>query len=170
MSTVIFVGHITKAKGCDIILELAKLNSCIEFRLLGHISPEFKDIELPRNMSLLGEGDERKVFEEFEKSDVFLFPSRSEGFPIALLEAMACGLPVIASTVGAIPDMLEGKGGITIEGVGIDNFNVALKSILESKEERKRMSEWNREKAINEFSEDKVLEKLFEIYNEMVKI
>ena len=82
---------------------------------------------------------------------------------------MACGLPVIASTVGAIPDMLEGKGGITTEGVGIDNFNVALKSILESKEERKRMSEWNREKAINEFSEEKVLEKLFEIYNEMVK-
>lgn len=169
VSTVIFVGHITKAKGCDIILELAILNSDIEFRLLGHISPDFKDIKLPKNVSILGEGNEKKVLEELEKADVFLFPSRTEGFPIALLEAMACGLPVIASAVGAIPDMLEGKGGITIREISVRNFNDALKSVLEDKEERKRMSEWNKEKATNEFSEEKVLEKLLSIYSDTRK-
>jgi len=59
------------------------------------------------------EGEEKLAF--FERADIFVFPSHFEGMPIAILEAMACGLPVVATAVGGIPDMIvDGRNGLLI--------------------------------------------------------
>ena len=58
---------------------------------------------------------DQKLQKYLDKADVFLFPSYTEGFSISLTEAMASGLPCIASDVGANQDMLENHGGILIK-------------------------------------------------------
>lgn len=168
INSVAYSGHITKQKGCDIIYEVAKQNKDIVFKLFGHLSPEFEVIEKPNNIHLMGEVDFETLANELASADLFLFPTKTEGFPNALLEAMAFGLPVITSCVGAIPDMLEDKGGVVLKDVNVQSVDEALKSLTEDKETREKMSKWNIEKVTRYYSEETVLDRLFETYQKMV--
>lgn len=168
INKVAYSGHITKQKGCDIIYEVAKQNKEIIFKLFGHLSPEFEVIEKPNNIHLMGEVDFETLANELASADLFLFPTKTEGFPNALLEAMAFGLPVITSSVGAIPDMLEDKGGVILKDVNVQSVDEALKSLTEDKETREKMSKWNIEKVTGYYSEETVLDRLFETYQKMV--
>jgi len=168
INNVAYSGHITKQKGCDIIYEVAKLNKDIVFKLFGHLSQEFDVIERPNNIHLMGEVDFETLANELASADLFLFPTKTEGFPNALLEAMAFGLPVITSSVGAIPDMLEDKGGVVLKDVNVDSVDEALKSLTEDKETREKMSKWNIEKVTRCYSEETVLDRLFDTYQRLV--
>jgi len=165
--SVVFVGHISRLKGSDIIIQLAKIHKELQFRLIGQISREFSEISLPENLKMIGEKNHNQVCEELSKADLFLFPSRSEGFPFALLEAMAHGLPIIASSVGAIPDMIEDKGGIVVENINFMNFDKALKKVVSCEELRRGMSKWNIDKVKTDYSENMVISRLLKIYGEI---
>jgi glycosyltransferase involved in cell wall biosynthesis len=72
-----------------------------------------------------------EVAELLAKSDVFVLPSRSEGQPMALLEAMAHGLCVVASDVGGIPEIIvDGESGLLIPADDVDALVGALRQIL----------------------------------------
>lgn len=65
-------------------------------------------------------------------ADVFLLPSRSEGLPLALLEAMAVGMPTVATRVGAVAEVLEeGACGLVIDPDDVDGMTAALQDVLE---------------------------------------
>ena len=63
----------------------------------------------------LGGKDKQRAFEEH---DVFLFPSYSEGAPFSVLEAVANGLPIVATPVGNLPELLDGETDILYCGIG----------------------------------------------------
>ncbi len=63
--------------------------------------------------------------------DVFVLPSRFEGFPIALLEALAAGLPVIATSVGGVPEMLGERGGLAIPVESEEALVGAMRAMLD---------------------------------------
>jgi glycosyltransferase involved in cell wall biosynthesis len=79
-------------------------------------------------VSLLGEQADPRPY--LAAADVFVLNSRSEGTPRALLEAMATGLPAICPAVGGIPDLLEGRGWLTVPG-DQSSLEAALQSVLE---------------------------------------
>lgn len=166
--TAVFTGHITESKGCDLILKLAEDNPVIMFYLVGHKGLLFENKVLPKNFVLVGELNHDEVIRYLIKSDVFIFPTQSEGFPISLLEAMLCGLPIISTSVGAIPDMIEDKGGILVP---VGNYNELSNALtkLEPYEVRKNMSDWNKKKVRDFYREDKVLFDLFSAYERLVK-
>ena len=110
-----FVGHVRKEKGIDEIFEVAKAYPNISFEIIGPIIIKVKDYSIPSNLHLMGTMTKDKVRHRLNLSDIFLFPTHTEGFSMALLEAMALGVPVITTKVGANPDMLENKGGCLVK-------------------------------------------------------
>lgn len=168
---VLFVGHIKKTKGVMEILEVAKTNPDIKFVLAGPLTDDFNQEEIllkaAGNLELTGSVSGEEIKEYLDRSDVFLFPSYTEGFSLALLEAMARGLPIISTDVGANKDMIETEGGIL---VGIQNskeIEIAL-SKMRDQNIRATMSRWNIDKVNQCYTIDNVIENIREIYLEVV--
>ncbi|MDM0948416.1 glycosyltransferase family 4 protein [Clostridium perfringens] len=163
ISKIIYVGHIVESKGCREILEVAQKMQHIDFYLIGRVSKEIGSLNCSKNVKFLGEISKENVIKHMMKSDILLFPTYTEGFPNVVLEAMICGLPIISTKVGAIPDMIEDKGGILVK-VGSINDIVDSIEKLESSKIRGEMALWNREKAYKYYTVDTVIDKIFKNY------
>lgn len=164
VTKILYVGHITKLKGTDNIIKVAYFYPHIDFTLIGYIGDDIKGIPLPSNVIIKNEMSKEKIFKEMNNVDLFLFPSLTEGFPNAVLEAMAAGLPIVASDVGAITDMIEESGGIVLEKNNIEEILSALNRLIKDKELRTEFSRWNIEKVKSFYTEEKVLNLLLKEY------
>ena len=107
----VYVGSLKKMKGADLLPKImSELGSGYELRFTGDES--YYESPLPSNMLALGRlEDSHELVAAYQYADVLLFPSRLEGFGLVALEAQACGLPVIASDVAAIPEVVQ--NGVT---------------------------------------------------------
>jgi starch synthase len=95
--------------------------------------------------------------------DVYVFPSRHEGFPVSVIEAMACGLPVVASEVQGIPDILmEGElsGGLVVPQEDSAALAHALGRILEDEAWSRELGHRARHRAETHFSHKTVGQQL----------
>lgn len=81
-----------------------------------------------------------------EKADVFVLPSRAEPFGIVLLEAGAAGLPIVATRVGGIPELLEHeRTGLLISPGSVDELEAALRHLIENPEQARALADrWRR--------------------------
>lgn len=163
IKTISFVGHIQRTKGIFEIIDAARGFPEITFKLAGPIANEIKEIGKPSNLVFVGTLTKQEVRELLIDSDIFLFPSYTEGFANAMLEAMATGLPIIATPVGANVDMIESTGGVIVE-VGNSNSIIEAINSLRSFAARSKMSEWNLKKVKDEYTTSKVMNKLISIY------
>jgi glycosyltransferase involved in cell wall biosynthesis len=76
-------------------------------------------------------GDVRNVHEYLQASDIFIFPTESDAFPLALVEAMACGLPVISTPVGGIKDIITHlHDGVIVEAGNYQQIHNALDAVI----------------------------------------
>jgi glycosyltransferase involved in cell wall biosynthesis len=168
---VLFVGWVTAMKGCREILEVARQLPGVDFALIG---PIMADMQMhlqrrPANVTLYGTLDHPDVLREMCASDIFLFPSFTEGFPIAVLEAMSVGLPVVATRVGAIPEMIEdSKGGLLFEHADIASLIRAIRTLIDDASLRVAMGQFNREKSRAHYSYSVVTSHLTAIYDLVV--
>lgn len=107
------------------------------------------------------------------QADCFVFPSFQEGLPVAVMEAMAVGLPVIATRIRGITDLIEhAKGGYLVEDWEPENYAVKIRRMFEEREgksnvdrqtRRQQMGSWNRQQ-IQNFALPVVEEKMRQIY------
>jgi glycosyltransferase involved in cell wall biosynthesis len=97
--------------------------------------------------------------------DIFLLPSRSEGVPVSLMEALACGVPAVTSAVGGIPELMEnGKTGWMEDAEDVEAIVSRIKQLLANRVETKRMSEYARKIAARKVDRRVVTKKIREIY------
>lgn len=110
-------------------------------------------------------GDCHNVPHLLADADLFVLTSRSEGFPVSILEAMRAGLPVIASDVGGIREqVVEGATGYLVPG-GDDRLLAArLEHLLAHPELRRQLGEAGRRRYLEDFTLDKMISATLDVY------
>jgi len=110
--------------------------------------------------------EERRAF--MQSLDVFVMPSFTEGTPNSIVEAMACGVPIIATEVGGIPDMLGKDAGITVSPGDREALADALQCLANDPELRSTMGRAGRERYAKLFSPDAVVPVLTSTYERVI--
>ena len=106
------------------------------------------------------------VAEALRASDIFVLPSDSEGLPLSVLEAMACGLPVVATNVGGIPEVvIEGETGFLVPPQDSATLAARLEALTKSEDLRLRMGAAAAEKARKCHSFEDCVEAILSVYN-----
>jgi glycosyltransferase involved in cell wall biosynthesis len=107
----------------------------------------------------------------FDRSHCYLFPSYSEGMPTSVLEAMACGLPIVTRPVGGIKDFFEDeKMGYIVNSFEPSFFTDALVRLIEEPETCVKMGKYNREYAAKRFTASHVAKRLERIYEKVLAV
>lgn len=115
--------------------------------LLKDLQQQTRQLGLEETVIFSGNLSHDEVMERLSQSHVFVFPTLYEGFPKALLEAMACGLPIIASPVSVIPRLLEGGAGVLLTGQDATSIADAVSDLLSDPEKMAAMGCLARERA-----------------------
>ncbi|MFS0620660.1 glycosyltransferase family 4 protein [Priestia megaterium] len=166
----LYVGGVIEEKGCLDIIKAAKKLKEVEFRLVGAIAPEIKNIKIPENVILCGETDRQGVQRELAKADIFLFMSYfyGEGFSNALAEAMATGLPCVVSDWAANADMIENKGGFIVPVHDVEGLCNGIEALIRSEQLREQMGKWNIKKVNRAYSQEEVTSQYVELYERII--
>lgn len=96
--------------------------------------------------------------------DLFVHPSRWEGFGLAILEAMACGVPVISTKVSAIPEIITEESGVLVEADHPAALADTIKALFESPETRARLAEGAKARATQFFGVTKMVDATLDFY------
>lgn len=109
-------------------------------------------------------GARRDVQRLYRAFDVFASSSRTEGLPLALLEAMTSALPVVATAVGGVPDVVPPDAGILVPHGEPEALRAGIERLLSNETARTRMGECARAYATERFSEDRMMTKYLALY------
>ncbi len=122
-----------------------------------------KERKLEQSVFLLGYLDQASEY--LKAFNIFVLPSLKEGLPYAILEAGCASLPVVSTTVGGIPEIVEDmKSGILIQPKNSRELAHALSFMIEHPDERRKYGVALREKILKNFSIEKMVEKVEEVY------
>ena len=164
--SVAFVGRLSPEKGPDLFCEIAVQSEAgIAFDVYGD-GPMRQDLEKRYGNRIRFHGLQRNMWEVWPRIGLLLMPSRAEGLPMAALEAMAAGVPVAASRVGGLPDLIDpDRTGWLFqpEAVG-EACRIIASCVALSYDQRAAMSEMCREAAANRFGPDQPVAQLLQIY------
>jgi glycosyltransferase involved in cell wall biosynthesis len=106
-----------------------------------------------------------ELLNHYQAADVFVFPSISESFGVPVIEAMACGTPVVAGRAGGIPELVvPGKTGLLVERGNPRQLADAILKILLDSSLARSMGEWGRKRVQDHFSWQNVVENLLSQY------
>jgi N-acetyl-alpha-D-glucosaminyl L-malate synthase BshA len=114
-------------------------------------------------------GKQANISDYLGIADIFLLPSEQESFGLAALEAMACEVPVIASRVGGIPEVInDGDTGYLSEVGNVEKMSEDTLRLLKDDEMRREMGRRARESAISRYSTELVIPKYIEFYEKVL--
>jgi L-malate glycosyltransferase len=122
------------------------------------------------SVRFVGKQPQSRVREYLSVADLLLLPSQSESFGLTALEAMACEVPVIATRVGGIPELVvDGECGYLFEIGDVEGMSAASVRILKNDSERERLGKKGREIAVSRFRTDMIIPQYEELYDRVVR-
>lgn len=169
--TVMYLGWMIPTKGLAELVEAWSRVASLGWRLLaaGPGDAGYRTALVARygatRIEFPGELDHDAAMREMAAADVFVLPSYTEGFPNVVLEAMTLGKAVVATDVGAIPEMLSDGAGITVPARSVDALAAALGKVIGDGPLRDALGRRARERALSEYSIDVVFERYKRIWN-----
>jgi glycosyltransferase involved in cell wall biosynthesis len=171
------LGTVSKRKGSDLFLAAAqriqRQRNGIEFRMVGDLvvggeRPWAAQISDAAQRSSIQRSSGVDPFVELAEWDIFVLPSRMDPCPLAVLEAMAMGLPVVGTSVGGIPEQLGENAGLLVEPEDVDGLARAVTRLAESEELRRRLGAAARERAAEMFSVGRQADALAAVYRQVL--
>lgn len=122
----------------------AKLILAGDGPLIANLKKQVCALSLEKNVIFLGYIPNKDIVKYYQDACVYLLPSWNEGFPIVLFEAMGCGLPIVATNVGSVPNVITANNGVIVPIKSPDEIARAILYILGlPDEEYQKMSELN---------------------------
>lgn len=171
----LYVGHIIPSKGIFELVEACATIPNIELYLVGSIdqtirtqlSAFVKDLDFGGVLHIVGAIPHDEVIREMLSAGIFVLPSYTEGFPNVILEAMACECPIVATNVGAIPQMLnidtKNRCGICVSPKNVKDLRRAIMKLLEDREYALQCGKIAKDRVNEKYS-------MQFVWNELVKI
>lgn len=158
----LYISNISKSKGTFDLLNAVKEMRNISLTIAGGIledNDEFLQlINRVKNANFIGFADENKKHELFNSHHIFCLPSKlEEGSPISIIEAMSQSIPILASSKGCIPEMINGCGYLLNKYDRISDIQIGIKYILENYDE---LSDNSYTRFIENYSKESFLKKL----------
>ncbi len=163
---VLFVGRLSSEKGVTDILEaivpLAGVNLVIagDGPLRGELERRIHVQDLTARVRLCGAVPKQAVADLMRTSDVLAVPSSRENLPCVIVEALVTGLPVVASRVGGIPEVVDGSCGALVEPGDVPALRAAIASLLETPLDRRAIAE----RSLSRYGLDAISARLDAVY------
>jgi len=126
--------------------------------------------KIPFKVNQLGKlKSEQNIVIAYNSADVYVAPSLEDNLPNTVMEAMSCGVPVVAFNVGGIPDIIDNEqNGILAELKSTEELAKGITLILSDEELRKKYSLSAREKVLKDFNQKIIAERYFEVYKSLL--
>jgi glycosyltransferase involved in cell wall biosynthesis len=170
---ILFFGRFNYTKAPDVFVQVAKLlehkQNKVHFVMCGSDEGMKKDIikqikDFPNFTILDPVYNQTEKIKMYQASDIYLLPSRKEGLPLTLFEAMACGLGIVATKVNGIPyEVEEGKNALLADSGDISTLLENTLLLLENPQLLAKMSQNNRDKA-KDYTWQIVTKKIMQTY------
>lgn len=161
----LYIGSWIVRKGVDLLAPI--MNELGENYVLYYTGGATvnNQVNTPSNMIDVGRLNQESIIHHMQTVDALLFPTRSEGFGLVATEAMACGLPVIASVSSSIPEIISnGITGLLCETNNVQSFVYAIRKLKESNELQAIMSTTARHRAEKKFDISLMIQQYIETY------
>jgi len=147
--TIVFIGRLLLNKGPQILLQSAisviKKIPDVQFLIVGDgplltkLENFCKEKNLNSNVKLLGRLDDIRPI--IKQSDLYVRPSYLDGMPLGVLEAMAAGLPVLATNIAGTKELIQhGKTGHLVQAGSVDEFADAITELLKNPDYMKKIA------------------------------
>jgi len=172
---IIYTGRLSPEKGLDFLIRaFSRLDKTMSLKLLivgeGREEKKLKSLakQLEVTDSVIFVNSGYDINEYLQVSDLFILPSYHEGLSNSLLEAMACGLPVISTRVGGSIDVIEdGINGLLVDVGNEEQLIYVISSVLNDTSMAVRLGENARKTVVERYNLDKIVETYVKLYSEL---
>jgi len=175
---IINIASLTEKKGhkylFDAISKLAQSGVDFKLYLIGKGKLEnylrYKSKELGLDDKIFFEGYSDNITSYLQNADIFVLPSLWEGLPVALMEAMACGVACIASDVGDVKELIKNEeDGLIVEPKNVDQITNSILRLINDRDFMERIGSSARKKIKKYFSSVKMINSFEKLYNQIVE-
>jgi glycosyltransferase involved in cell wall biosynthesis len=167
---IFFSGNHTRRKGFDLLAPVMKrLGGDFVLRYTAGMRQSDLGVRDVPNMKCLGCLTEEQLLVEINKAAIVFQPSRREGFGLSILEAMACGKPVVSTNCSAIPELIDhGNGGYLCEVDSVEQMVTAIRNLAQSVELRRKMGAHNRQVVLKRFTLEQMSSRYLSLYQNLL--
>lgn len=165
----LFVGNMSVRKGADLLPEIAsQLGSEFEISYTNGLRSKDPFPSLG-NVRRLGRLDAMRLRDEYRRADALIHPSRLEGLPLVVMEAMACGTPVVASDTASLPEMISnGRDGLLCRLNDVGDFAEACRHLANQPALHRQMGEAARSTAAASFNLERMTDEYIGLFEQLI--
>jgi glycosyltransferase involved in cell wall biosynthesis len=173
------VGRLEREKGHSVLLDalalLVKRGTAVQLELVGDgtrldaLRRQARRLGVEDRVSFTGAVGQDRIRDHYRRADAFCLPSLGEGIPVVLMEALATGVPAIASNTMGIPELIEdGVTGLLVPAGRPDQLAEAIERLARDPALRRRLAEAGRRKVIEDFDLDRGVDQLRDAFVELL--
>ena len=166
---VFFSGNLTRRKGAHWLHAIGKrLKKDVTIYYTQGLRTR-KPLQAAHGLKAVGPIPFERMAERYREMDILLLPTVREGLSLSVLEAMACGLPVIASDCSSLPEQIDhGKGGFLCPIGNVDSFAEKINLLADAPNLRREMGEYNRAKVEKMFTLERMVNEYKDLFEEVL--